>query len=318
MRSGSGACCRGDQLRPLDPFAEAFPELRLQRPERQPLSIGRLVDVVAGAGQVLRRREHGPLRRRLVNRDVHDAAEAGARALEERGDDAHRGLHRRTDVAHEGPRQRRRPQQARERLVVDVVRGALDVRSAPAEPADRCADEVWMAGADRLWIHAEPPCGGRPKAVDEHVGARRQRVEHGRRFRDPQVQRHAALVAVEALEVWVPSVRVGPQRSHAVAAVRIFDLDHLRAQVREQQRRVGARQQARQVENANAVKSGHEACCGCIRTRSTAPGRSRARCRSAPRPAGSPYMMNRQPAADSRQTGQTNGTRNGRGRSGSL
>ena len=41
-----------------------------------------------------------------------------------------RGLHRRADVADQRPRQRRRPQQAGERLIVDVVRGALDVRSA--------------------------------------------------------------------------------------------------------------------------------------------------------------------------------------------
>jgi len=33
---------------------------------------------------------------------------------------------------------------------------------------------------------------------------------------------------------------------------------------------------------------------------------------------GNPYMMNTQPAADSTQTGQASGTRNGRGRYGSL
>ena len=38
-----------------------------------------------------------------------------------------------------------------------------------------------------------------------------------------------------------------------IAAARILDLDHVRAEVGEQQRRVSARQQARQIEDAHAV-----------------------------------------------------------------
>ena len=69
------------QVRPLDPLAEACPELRFERAERQPLAVGGFVDVVAAAGEVGGRRKHRPVQRRLVNRHVDRAARPGARAL---------------------------------------------------------------------------------------------------------------------------------------------------------------------------------------------------------------------------------------------
>ncbi len=41
--------------------------------------------------------------------------------------------------------------------------------------------------------------------------------------------------------------------AQAVAAARIFDLDDVGAEVREQQRRVRAGQEAREIENAHVV-----------------------------------------------------------------
>ncbi len=241
----------GRRRRQTGTLAESRPELLFERAERQPLTVGGLVDVVARLREIAGRREGRPLERGLVNRDVDRAAGARACAIEQRGHDRQRRLLRRSDVADERTRQRRRTKQSGERLVVDVVRGALDIRTVQAEAADRRADDPRMTRPNRVGIDAKPARGRRPKAFDEDVGAREQCVEHSGSVRRSQIEGDAALAAIERLE---KPTRAAAQRAHRVAAARILDLDDVRAEIDQQQRRIGARQQARQVEDADAVK----------------------------------------------------------------
>ena len=109
-----------------------------------------------------------------------------------------------------------------------------------------------MAGAKRFGVDAEPARGLRPETVDHDVGARENRVEDRGRIRRSQIQRDAALVPVENLEV-----RAGPaadrrQRARRIAPARILNLDDVGPEVGEKQRRVRAGEQARQVDDANA------------------------------------------------------------------
>src|SRR5262249_5624569 len=145
-------------------------------------------------------------------------------------------------------------------------------------------------------------------------------------LRGSEIDGDAALVPVEELMVNARPVddrRHGPRR---VAAARILQLDDVGAEVREGERRVRSRQQPREIEDADAVKRQNIIHCSrglsrlCVkpyvkyRTRpstSQTAKRSHAVC-------GRPSMMYTQPSADRTDTGQTYGTLNGRGRSGSL
>ena len=175
------------EVRPPDPLAEPLPELRLERAEREPLPVRRFVDVVAGVRELAGRRKHRPRHRRIVNRHVDDAAERrSARAAA-----ARRGCRIAACVAApmsptSGPGSCGRLQQPRERLVVDVVRGALGVRAGLAEPADRRAHQARMACA------AAPPRRRRAAAPSTAGSCRRRR----RRVAQSSVEHRVRLPAI--------------------------------------------------------------------------------------------------------------------------
>ena len=116
----------------------------------------------------------------------------------------------------------------------------------------RRADEPRVPRTQRQCVDAQPPRRRRTEAVDEDVALRGQRIENAGRVRRSQIQRHAALVAVDALKK-----RAAGRPAHRVPAAWIFDLDHVRAEIGEHERRVRARQQARQVEDADSLKRRH-------------------------------------------------------------
>src|SRR5262245_8884043 len=138
------------------------------------------------------------------------------------------------------------------------MRSEFSVRSGRAEAGDRRANQTWMASAQSGGIHTEPARGRWTKTLDEDVTARDQRIEHRMRLRRPQVERHASLVPTQNLEI--SSIR---DPAHAVAAARILDLDDLCAEIRQEQRRIRAPQQPRQIENSNAAQGLTHACAVC-------------------------------------------------------
>ena len=108
--------------------------------------------------------------------------------------------------------------------------------------------------ADLLARHTEPPGGGRSKTLDDDVGSRDQAIERLARFGLAQIERDAPLAAIEQQIVDAATVEQWRQLARRIAAARVFDLDHVRAELREHQRRERTRHEARQVENADAVK----------------------------------------------------------------
>jgi hypothetical protein len=115
-----------------------------------------------------------------------------------------------------------------------------------------------MPRVHRRRIHTETARRRRSKAVDDDVALLRERVEDACGLGRAKIQRHTSLTAVEPFEK-DRAVAMRGQVAHAVAAARILDLDHIRAEVREHQRRVGARKETRQIEDANAIEWRHRA-----------------------------------------------------------
>jgi hypothetical protein len=190
---GAAGVLKRHEIGTLDPLAEGDPELGFERAEREPLAVGGFVHRVAGALEIGGRRAHRPVQRRLVNRYVDRGAPAGPLAVKQRTEDAGRGLHRRADVADERAGQllfrasgacRRTHQQPGQRLVVDVVRRALNVGATRAEAGNRRADQPRMTRAKTRRVDAQPARRRRAEALDEHVARRDQLVEHRMRLRD--------------------------------------------------------------------------------------------------------------------------------------
>ena len=83
-----------DQIGTADPIAECAPELGLQSADGKPTAVRGFVQSVAGARQIARCRKQRPRRGGAQKRDVHRRALAGARPLEQRGEDGDCRLHR--------------------------------------------------------------------------------------------------------------------------------------------------------------------------------------------------------------------------------
>ena len=91
-----------------------------------------------------------------------------------------------------------------------------------------------------------------PETLDDDVRGRNQSIERRSIDRIAQIQRDAFLPAVQQDVVNAAAIHKRRQQSHRIPAARIFNLDHLRAQLREHQRRKCARNQAREIKDANA------------------------------------------------------------------
>ena len=80
----------------------------------------------------------------------------------------------------------------------------------------------------------------------------------GRPFRLGRIQGHAALVAVHLQERGALAVLGDGNDIAVLAAGDLFDADHVRAEIGEQRRTIGAGDVAAEIENPNAVKNlGH-------------------------------------------------------------
>ncbi len=93
-----------------------------------------------------------------------------------------------------------------------------------------------------------------PEVVEHDVGGRDQLAQHLLAFGAAQVERQRALVAVERREVEAEAVAHDALLAHRVAVVDVLDLDHLGAHVREEHRAERAGQDARQVDDADALQ----------------------------------------------------------------
>jgi hypothetical protein len=143
---------------------------------------------------------------------------------------------------------------------IDDVRegGAEPPGAGLAEARDRAVDEIRLHRGERLVVGAQARGHTGREVLDDDVGCPRQ-VEHDRaRLRAGEVERNALLAGIAADEVGTLVVAVvfelvGPA-AHFVAAAGLLDLDDARAQVGEQARAVRAGEDARQVEDDEAIE----------------------------------------------------------------
>ncbi len=128
-----------------------------------------------------------------------------------------------------------------------------------AEAADRGVDEPGVALGEPLVADAEAVHHAGAEVLDQHVGAVDQATEHLEALLLLEVDHHAALAAVDALEVAavgaVPA-GLGRERGHlarAVAAGRL-DLHHVGALVGEQHRAERPGEHLRQIDDPEALE----------------------------------------------------------------
>ena len=199
-----------------------------------------------------------------------------------------------------------------------------------AVAGDRAVDDPRVGLAQALVADAEPVEHARAEALEHDVVRRAtRRRKASRPASDLRSMPDRALAAVERqverraraeLLVLVVAV-VGRRPAHVVAAARVLDLEHLGAEVGEQQRAEAARQQPRQVEDADVARASRATrslrlARAALRQRraSRAPRRRSRRGGPCPRPSGAPWRSGRRSSAPSRRRGGRSCPRARRGR----
>ena len=147
--------------------------------------------------------------------------------------------------------------------------GSVTVWPRLAEAAQCGVDEPRVCRRqNRLVPQAKTIHHPGPKALDQHVGAFDQSQQHVATSGGLEVQGQAAFIPVDEQEYGAAVAlarRIVPRR---IAAVRVFDLDHVSAQVGQQHRAERPRQQPREVEDTQALEGGHRRS-GCGTARAT-------------------------------------------------
>ncbi len=197
---------------------------------------------------------------RAVEGDVDLLAFARPQTVDQRGQDGV-GQHRAAGLVGD--------------TALDAMRGITIAGVEHHDAADRLGDGVVAGIAAARPVRPEHAGGGEHQAgVDlrEHVVAdaqllhragaevlghgidlRRDPQHHLPALRSRQIEAEAALVAVERLEVGGVAVHV-PAEGAAGIAARLLDLEHIRTQVRQQQRAESPLLEAGEVEDADTIQ----------------------------------------------------------------
>ncbi len=270
----------GDERRHVagepDAGAEARPELGLERGEGHDAVVAAQVRVVRGdaAGQGLaaalgrvaqaeaRHRRRGEAERAVDHRDIEQGAFARLVALAQGAQDRDDAPQAAGDVGElpaghrgRGARGAHQPEQPGARQVVEIVAGALRERARLPVAGQRADDEPGRGGPQGVVAEAEAGEHAGPELLEEHVVAGQEAHERAPPGRPFEVEHEAALAPVERGERGrLAPLAEGRHRAQVVAAARVFELVDPGAEVGEHERGEGARQEARQVEDANAVE----------------------------------------------------------------
>ena len=186
-------------------------------------------------GQAGRVREQGA----VEERDVHALPLAGALAMQKRGEDA-LARHEAADrVEHRRAAQRGRPvgvaghgHDAPHRLHEHVHAGLLAPRPVGAERGQRAVDEPGIQRSQARPVDPEPLGHAAAIGLDHDVGPRDQPLERRAPLGSGQVDRRAALVAVDGDEHRALAAEVrAVGRARGIAAAGLLDLDDVGAHV---------------------------------------------------------------------------------------
>ena len=206
-----------------------------------------------------RRLEVQHLDLRLQQRGVHPLPLPRPFPFEQRQQDALRQQHPRRQVRDRDPHPHRPlPRQSRNRhQPAQPLRNLVHPRTIPVrpvlpEPADAPVHDSRVHLAHRFVIDPEPVLHPRPVVLDDDVRILRELHEDVAPRLRLQVQRQAALVAVQVLEV--EPVPLARDSVPAAWSRRQLDLGHVRAPVRELTGARWPRPCPRQVERADPLE----------------------------------------------------------------
>src|SRR3989454_4780362 len=136
--------------------------------------------------------------------------------------------------------------------VVDVVAGALRVRSVLSVTGDRAIHQTRVHGGERIVADAQLRHGAGTESLDEDIGAFCKAQKDFPSLRSLQVEADGALVAVDQPEEIRHALPCAAHLAGVVAGACVLDLDDVRTQIGEVQRRHRARKQTRQIEDADS------------------------------------------------------------------
>src|SRR2546426_12134088 len=109
-------------------------------------------------------------------------------------------------------------------------------------------------GRERLEAQTERLHRPRPEVLDEHVAPAHEGLQHLGALRRLEVERNVAFVAVDDKVRRRLAPLVGRPRARLVAGARVLHLDHVGAQVREQHAAEVSGQEARAIDDTDAVE----------------------------------------------------------------
>ena len=180
------------------------------------------------------------------------------------------------------------------------------VRAVLAVARDRAVDEARVLLAQPLVAHAEPVHHAGPERLEQHVVLAHQPQQHLAAALLLEVQPDRALAAVEReeqrrLRRVVGALVVGRRPADVVAHAGVLDLEHVGAEVGEQQRAEAARQQPGEVEDLDVRERAHAVDPSRACRAARAPRRRSPRAGRRPRPSAAPARSGRRSSAPSRR-----------------
>jgi hypothetical protein len=151
--------------------------------------------------------------------------------------------------------------------VDDVMEGRLQPqRAALTEAGDRAVDEIGLHRRERGVVAAELRDDTGQEVLDHDVGSPRQVGDDLPGLRVGEIERQARFARVDPNEIraliGAALFHLGVAATGIVAFARALDLDHARAEIREQPCAIRAGQHAREIEHGEAgekwiVRTGH-------------------------------------------------------------
>src|SRR5215472_7849501 len=203
----------------------------------------------------------------LEQRAVHALTEPRPLALKDRRADPERAQDAGGEIEERDGRAHRRPfrlprdrHDAAEGLEQRLVAGAVLPRPRAAEGGDRAVDEARVDRREVVVAETEALHRARAEVLDEDVGAAGERLHDLRALRGLEIERHAALVAIEEQIGRRLAVLVGRPRPRLVAGAGVFHLDDVGAEIGKQGSAPGSRDDAGEIDHANAVEGQEEGC----------------------------------------------------------
>ena len=139
--------------------------------------------------------------------------------------------------------------------VIGSKPGRRGERSLAAIGRDRAIDQARIGRRDRGIVEPELLHHAAGKILHHYIRLGDQRARNLERGRIGEVERDAALVAIEAEKCRALAADFGMfVMARIVAAIGIFDLDHLGAEIRQRLGTGGTRNDAREVDHQQAIE----------------------------------------------------------------